>query len=946
MEPGPRAYRTLRAGLGADARRGVLALSGAVIAVGVVELIATMVAYTGPLRFGAVMRLIPLDATLLAFAWTILLPIAMLAFAAPRLATWLARGEARARALAGPGARPIPGVWIARGWALVWAGAAFAYWSSNATFRASQVYKEPRLMGMMLAFQQLVVVAGLLVVAALLAHLLDRVRAWSEPKLGRAAVFSPLSRAAPALLLAGGAVCAVLAILGHRLVVFRPLIPWRLLLSVGAAITGAGGALVLARLRGPVLGRDRTRRRWRVGLAAGALVIVPMTLVRCGADGDTKGMAISASPLLDKLIERVRTVNDLDRDGFGSLLGENDCAPFDRKIHPGARDVPDDGVDQNCHDGDSSMRDLVAPTGEKMEVPDAFRGQDWNVLLITVDTVRYDHTSFGGYRDGPKARDTTPRLAELVDQSVSFNWAQAPSAGTMASVPAILTSKFFHSGIALDEKRKPKMPPKLKAENTTLPEIMKRGGYTTGTILSHEYFNAWGMEQGVDDYDNAIGKKPDPFRVSSDQSTDRAIAWVSRHPRDKWFLWVHYLDPHGRYVAHPDEVSYGTSEEDLYDGELRFTDTHLGRLFKQLSRLPGAERTIIIITSDHGDAFNEHGFTNHGQALYRELLHVPLIFYVPDLPAREVGGAVSPMDIVPTIADLCGIDVSDLTFEGRSLVPQIFYGKADEDRVVFAETNYPKPLRAAVSTKYKLIYDLQNNLYQLYALEADPWEKQNLASKDPTALAAMREHLDGWLERVMFARDPLYNQAQTKLAGVLLGTRPAPRYPVDGTAVDGERIKILGWEPDPVDATWTPGAKVKVAVFFGVTDRPSGSFKLQLTAWSTETAAFDPRGEIGKKVARSSMRTTAEGYLPTDRWRAGEFIRDTFEFTIPADWVGLPGDGIGLAVQLQGPDGKIEATGQVSSSDSHQAILGVAPLMKPSNDAGVPSQGTNPPAGP
>ena len=82
---------------------------------------------------------------------------------------------------------------------------------------------------------------------------------------------------------------------------------------------------------------------------------------------------------------------------------------------------------------------------------------------------------------------------------------------------------------------------------------------------------------------------------------------MSRHARDKWFLWVHYLDPHGRYVAHPDDVSWGTSEEDLYDGELRFTDTHLGRLFKELARLPGADHTIIVLTSDHGDAFNEHG---------------------------------------------------------------------------------------------------------------------------------------------------------------------------------------------------------------------------------------------------------------------------------------------------------------------------------------------------
>ena len=154
-------------------------------------------------------------------------------------------------------------------------------------------------------------------------------------------------------------------------------------------------------------------------------------------------------------------------------------------------------------------------------------------------------------------------------------------------------------------------------------------------------------------------------------------------------------------------MQYGDSQEDIYDGELHWTDKQIGRLLDQLIKLPGGDRTIVVVTSDHGDGFGEHGFTGHAIALARELLHVPMIVYVPDNPPRQVGGAVSPVDLFPTVAELCGIDISDLTLEGKSLVPQIFYGQEEPDRVVFGETNYPNPLRSATNTRWKLIFNLK-----------------------------------------------------------------------------------------------------------------------------------------------------------------------------------------------------------------------------------------------
>jgi arylsulfatase A-like enzyme len=911
--------------------------TGAVIAMALIELLATMVDYSGPVQVVALIRLVPLDLTLWAFVWVPAVVLTGAAFVVPRGLVSLTRGRDEARAMAGPAAHPVSPRTVTRIFALILCAVVFVLWSSRTTFVAFEKYKEHRLAAILLALEQVVAIGVLALIFVGLTYIFDLARTGLDRVLSRMRFLNLFGNLATLSVFAAGGLVAAIAVEVHRHAYMRPLVPWRWMVDGGAALIGAAIALAVLRRRPHLLPVDRVRRRKVARIGAGAaLAVVPLTLLWIGGDADTKGVAISASPALEKMIGAVRWANDLDRDGFGSLLGENDCAPFDRKIHPGARDLPDDGIDQNCNGHDSSLRDLVAPVGEKRPVPEAFQ-RDWNVLLITIDTVRYDHTTFGGYE-----HDTTPRLAELVDRAVSFDFAVAPSAGTMASVPAILTSKFFHSGIALDEKRKKGMPPILKPENTTLPEVMKRGHYTTGAILSHEYFNAWGMEQGVDEYDNTIGKKPDADRVSSDQSTARALAWITRHGQQKWFLWVHYLDPHGHYVPHPDGPQYGISDTEMehYDEEIHYTDQYLGKLFDDLARTGVADRTIVIITSDHGDAFMEHNTRNHGDTLYRELLHVPLIVVVPDLPPRRIEGAVTPLDILPTCADLAGIDVSDLSFEGRSLVPQIFYGHEDPERVVFAETNFPHVLRAAVSQDYKLIYDLKNNQYKLFDLQADPWEKKDVSSKQSEAFGHMKEQLQAWIDRVVFARDADANQVLTKLQGILLDKEPTPAHLVEGVSFDDGAIEVIGWDTDPPGGKAKPGSKLAVAISFRVKKRPSGPFKLQAQVWQCS------------KSARSGLRTTAEGFLPTNQWQPGDFIRDRFEISIPADWAHQPGD-LSVGLLMQGEEGKVTIAGPTQTGDASAAVLGPLgieappdPVQIPNQDAGVPSRGGSAPPRP
>jgi arylsulfatase A-like enzyme len=901
-----------------DVKRTFAALLCGCAAAALGEYVTTLLAAPARLDLATVLRFLLLDLVLFGSVYLITAPLLALVVAGSRLVL-LAEGGHRARGFRGLLAPARPGRRPARAAAWLWAAAlaVSVYLASSTllTLRVSTSFKEPQLVAALLAGAQLGLVLVCAVLAWTAAALLARLARGVEARLGRWAWLNPLGQptaAAVGLLLVGLPLAALVLLLMPQL---RPLVPWRHLVAIGLVALGTHAATYLFAWRGSLLPRSPRGRLATMGAVLfSAALIMPVTLVVIGADAATKSLAVSSSPPLRSVIDLLRRTTDFDGDGYGTLLGENDCAPFDADRHPLARDLPDNGIDENCDGRDFELGRLASyRKGKRMPVPDGFR-LDWNVLLITVDTVRYDHTTMGGYtrRTG---RETTPELARLAARSVSFTFANAPSAGTMASVPSILTSKFFHSGIALDETVKRGLPPRLKEQNLLMSELFKAAGVRTGAILSHEWFNDWGMQQGFDTYDNLVPKS-DPFGSPADRVTDAALAWIGQRGGDRWFLWLHYIDPHGRYVAHPGERSFGTSEEDLYDGELVYTDKHLGRLFDELGRLPGAERTVIVLTSDHGDGFNEHGFFNHGQALYRELLHVPLIVYVPNATPRQVGGAVSPIDILPTLVDLCGLDARGAEFEGESLVPQLFYGQDASDRVVFAETNAQRILRAAVTGRHKLVYDIKANVYELYDLTADPWEKRNLwPDGDRPAFAEMKRYMDDWLERVYYARDPGTNQAMSRMSDTLLASAPAPSVRVKGASLDAGAIEVLGFDGDK--PSYAPGERAELSVYFRAARRPSGDLLFQLEAWRKGAAAGTP-------AARSSMRATAAGLLPTSRWRDGEYVRDRIKLRLPDSWAAPAGGQLVVGLRVHTANGRkpVPVKGPTRDGDPGLLVLG------------------------
>ncbi|HTJ43835.1 MAG TPA: sulfatase-like hydrolase/transferase [Kofleriaceae bacterium] len=927
-------YDTTGAALRSDLRRGLVMASWAALVLLPVEYVATLRAYPGAIDLGLIARVAALCTTLVAIGWAVLAPVTAIAIAAPRAYRALTHERPRGddgflRWQPRPNASRPGAAWA---WAIFLAASAYGLGLQRIGAWAINTYKEPQRTALLIAAAA--VVGAFVAIGFALA--VRRVTALAGELVYP--IFGPWS---PVTSWRGAAVGTGALVVGAMIAVYeldpsaRPDLPWRALLDLYAI----GGGLVLGAWRASRPRRpERARRMIAIPLALGAAALIPLTLVSIGAEPTAKYAIVTSSPLLDKAIGWIRRANDFDRDGFGSLLGENDCAPFDVNIHPGAEDKPDDGIDQNCDGHDFSLRALASvPEGPHMPVPAPFDRKDWNVLFITIDAVRFDHTTFGGYDKAAKHRDTTPNLAKLAAKSTNFTFAVAAAPGTMASVPAIITSKFFHNGLALEEHEgiKPGMPPRLKDENTLVTEIFHDAGYTTGEILTHEYFADWGMTQGVDDPDLEMTKDTDPFKVTSHMVTDHILAWISRHTGKRWFLWAHYLDPHGRYVAHPDDVEWSATEEDKYDSEIFYTDKHIGRLLDELQHIPGGDRTIVIITSDHGDGFMEHGYINHGNALYQDLLHVPMIIYVPGNPPRAIDNeAVSGLDLVPTIADLCGIDTSSLSFEGKSLVPEIFYGKTTPDRVVFSETNWPKRLRSETSRAWKLIFDLDDNLYELYDLASDPGEKSNVVGQRKDQFEKMKGVMDAFLERVVFARSNA-NQMMTKIGQVLIKGPVTPAHPIDGVAFDGGRIVLRGWEPD-TQGTIKPGDKFYAKIYFEVIDTPSAAFRLQMEGWPI-TGALDPKAAIPPQVAPSPLRFTLDGGFSSDHWRKGDWIRERFGIIVPNGW---SGDQLALGVWMMG-DKKLEPTGPTPANDHGVAVLGTVPF------AGVPpTPPVNPPPSP
>jgi len=362
----------------------------------------------------------------------------------------------------------------------------------------------------------------------------------------------------------------------------------------------------------------------------------------------------------------------------------------------------------------------------------------FNVILITVDSLRAD-MPWAGYE-----RPIAPRLSALHAKSISYKNAYSTSSFTSKSVPGMLTGR-YPSELARTGSffTKYVSPEQFVCKHLDAEGIPCVGGH------AHMYFSPGhsGFETGFSSWKIVPGitfdYQTDPY-VTSHKLTPLAIETLQNVTADAgtrpFFAWFHYMDPHDQYKGHEESPHFGKRARDLYDEEVFYTDLWIGKLLDFVESQPWADRTVIAVTADHGEAFGEHGIYRHAHEVWEELVHVPLFFYVPGLPARVIDASRGHADLAPTFVELLGAK-NVPTLPGTSLVKELEGADAETRDVIvdLPEDDYNERRRALIHGRTKLIAFGNDVRFSLYDLESDPKETKDLIASNRELAAEMRQ---------------------------------------------------------------------------------------------------------------------------------------------------------------------------------------------------------------
>lgn len=392
--------------------------------------------------------------------------------------------------------------------------------------------------------------------------------------------------------------------------------------------------------------------------------------------------------------------------------------------------------------------------------------QEYNVILISLDTLRSDRLGCYGYE-----RDTSPNIDSLAKESVLFSQCFAQAPYTITSHISMLTGLWpVNHGTYSTTYHK------LDKSIITLAEILRLQDYFTGAFTGGGAMSAFfGYSKGFDFYnerrDNVQG---DTARKIYQLSAD----WIKKNKEKKFFLFIHTYQIHAPYEPPPpydemfiaEDAPYRKSSEvnefqgwwgeipdeikenviGLYDGEIRYTDEALiGPLMALLKELDIYDQSLIFVTSDHGEEFYEHNGWGHAHTLYNELIKVPLIVKFPmnQFEGKKIDTIVRLVDIMPTILEMTGIDLKKYVSDGESLL-SLINGNKVQDRIFFSELKYQDDFPDKISSNLERIKLIVNEPFteeqvsgfmtpppetdkeELYDLESDPQEKRNIAAEE------------------------------------------------------------------------------------------------------------------------------------------------------------------------------------------------------------------------
>lgn len=473
------------------------------------------------------------------------------------------------------------------------------------------------------------------------------------------------------------------------------------------------------------------------GARRGAMICLApaLLLLMAGVFGaqwsQSRALLLHDARFAPALLDVITQVSDMDGDGVGARwAGGDDCDDGNPLIAPNQVEIPGNGLDDNCSGGDG--RPYFVPT---RPVSGEVELNPWPIFLISIDTLRNDHLSSQGY---PRA--TTPFMTGFVkERCLSFERAYSPSNRTEMSMMSMFAGQSPEFIIQKTNQTN---------QNTYfshwLPHTLNKIGFET--IAFNPMFAEMNLtfeeSRFAKSHVEAVDYAPVNHGTRSAQIRHWVTRWLLERP-DKAppvFAWIHLDDPHAHHEAEG-PFSGTTRLNDAYDNEIFFTDYQLKKIIARIDQKYA--KSVIIITSDHGEDFGERGILGHGHSLYESQVRVPLYVCAPGVKPGVRQDVVSNAAIPATVLELIGHPGHP-----RLQAPSLLHKSEDTGVTVYNPFfGVERRMEAAlIEERYKLIYNRSRGTYQLFDLSADPAERHNLVGQRPEITAQMKDKLQSRLE--------------------------------------------------------------------------------------------------------------------------------------------------------------------------------------------------------
>ncbi len=359
-----------------------------------------------------------------------------------------------------------------------------------------------------------------------------------------------------------------------------------------------------------------------------------------------------------------------------------------------------------------------------------------HIVLISIDTCRADHLGCYGY-----GFPTTPNIDAVAQQAVVFENAVSPVPLTLPAHTSMLcgTVPAYH-GVHNNINYQ------VNSRNTTLAELLQQQGYTTGAFISAYVLDSrFGLDQGFDTYNDQFTDTHSRMGINErrgQEVVNLSNQWLEQNSNEDFFLFLHFFDPHADY--RPPKPFADSFKDNLYDGEIAYTDDCIGQVIDKLKQLGIYESSLLVVAGDHGESLGEHIEEKHKYFIYQSTQHVPLIIKPPRCQnGQRIKEFVGIIDIAPTVLGYAGI-AQNKEMQGIDLRSMLSAnGSTGTNRYFLCESFIPtvyncNPLLGIVGNGYKYI---QTSRPELYNLVNDPGEQTNLINAEPDRVRQLRNHL-------------------------------------------------------------------------------------------------------------------------------------------------------------------------------------------------------------